>query len=56
LRIEYERIEVERILWQPETGSFMSGGSAKFRRAAEGWRVEETVVPVTPETGPVLAS
>jgi 3',5'-cyclic AMP phosphodiesterase CpdA len=52
LRIAYEQIEVERILWRPETGSFTAESSAKFRRAPEGWRVEKSVAPAPSENGP----
>jgi 3',5'-cyclic AMP phosphodiesterase CpdA len=52
LRIAHEQIEVERILWRPEAGSFVSEGSAKFQRASEGWRVEESVAPEPSGNGP----
>ncbi len=53
LRIQYDQIEVERILWKPETGGFISGGSAKFRRAPEGWRLEEAVAPALAGNDPL---
>lgn len=38
LRIEPGQIEVERILWNPATGGFATGGSASFGRGRDGWR------------------
>lgn len=56
LRIEREQIEMERILWRPSAGSFGSEGFAKFRRAPEGWCIEESIAPASTEKGGVLES
>lgn len=56
LRIEYEQIEVERILWRAEAGTFRSEGFARFRRSSGGWLPGEVVAASSPpENGPVFA-
>jgi 3',5'-cyclic AMP phosphodiesterase CpdA len=37
LRVQGERIDVERQVWQPETGAFATGRTEAFRREASRW-------------------
>ena len=37
LRVQTERIDVERQVWQPETGAFTAGRTESFRRRASRW-------------------
>ncbi|MEP6922304.1 MAG: metallophosphoesterase [bacterium] len=37
LRLDHPMIEVDRIVWQPESASFSVAGTERFRHTPEGW-------------------